>query len=526
MRRTSTERYLTLGMALTADKATMERRVRGVFARKNSPRSIKALALLLCVVLGVGCFTTACKTGTAPIVSDGDATSGNAALVSGGNATSGNAETEAARTYTKEDAMEWQAQELEWARTFVVPRVTNIYADERGDWQIDENAGSEAQTAAVESFLKTANAIFTTNYTAIDMATTYYTDETGFRGDVWRFDSTDGVLSGAIEAGTLDFISADCVRTPLDTAHASIADAEGFDEVENTFDCSDAAERVAGILGGMASDIELRGGSIGSIITGWNVQQDVMFVLGDGRYCQIGVYGDEDLTTYAVGVYPDADCADEDVFWRADLQYTENVSVRLNPQDFRKGEPGADDMPVEEAYAFYYSLVNAAGGTGGQNAEIKEPNATFYVDYSGARENYWHIEGEHVKFDLTSHTKHMLNMEAYEKLGYNMDLMQISYDDMGGQEYMDATKVLFAALYGEDNITDVMVNAVYDGHYCTVDVVMSDDTSYEIMYGDGLIVNAQFFASLDDVGWGTDPNWKADWIYVNSETGETFHMDW
>jgi hypothetical protein len=513
MRRTETEKYLTLGMALTADKKTMERRVRGVFARKSSARTAKILALTLCAALAVGCFTTACKAGTAPIAS-------------AGNATSGNAETEATRTYTKEDAMESQAQALEWARAYVAPRITNLFEEERGDWRIDEEIDPDQKTTAAEAFLAIANPIFATSYTADDMAAIFYIDETGFRGELWRFDSTDGVLSGAVEAGTLNFISADCAITPLDTAHASIAGAEGWDDVDNTFDCSDAAKRVAGILGGAASEIELRGGSTGYVMTGWSVQRDVMFVLGDGRYCQIGVYGDEDLTTYAVGVYPDADCADEDVFWRADLEHTEDVSVLLNPQDFRKGEPGADDMPVEEAYAFYYSFVNAAGSLGGHNDEPKEPNATFYVDYSGARENYWHIEGEFVTFDFTCQTKHMLNMEANQKLGNKMELMQISYDDMGGDEYVDATQALFATLYGEENIVKTIVNAVYDYHYCTVDVIMSDDTSYEVMYEDGLIVNAQFFAALDDGGWGTDPNWKADWIYVNTETGETFHMDW
>jgi hypothetical protein len=39
----------------------MEQRVRGVFARKNSARPAKVLALALCVALGVGCFTTACQ---------------------------------------------------------------------------------------------------------------------------------------------------------------------------------------------------------------------------------------------------------------------------------------------------------------------------------------------------------------------------------------------------------------------------------------------------------------------------------
>jgi len=61
MRRTSTEKYLTLGMALTGDKKTMERRVRGVFGRKSSARAARILALALCIALGLGCFTTACQ---------------------------------------------------------------------------------------------------------------------------------------------------------------------------------------------------------------------------------------------------------------------------------------------------------------------------------------------------------------------------------------------------------------------------------------------------------------------------------
>lgn len=61
MKEFSTESFLTLGMALTADKATMEQRVRGIFARRNSARTAKISALALCIALGVGCFTTACR---------------------------------------------------------------------------------------------------------------------------------------------------------------------------------------------------------------------------------------------------------------------------------------------------------------------------------------------------------------------------------------------------------------------------------------------------------------------------------
>jgi hypothetical protein len=89
---------------------------------------------------------------------------------------------------------------------------------------------------------------------------------------------------------------------------------------------------------------------------------------------------------------------------------------------------------------------------------------------------------------------------------------------MGGQDYIDATRALFTALFGEGSVKDVMVNAVYDYHYCTVDPVMADGTAYEIMFQDGLIVEATFFSSQEKSGFGTDPNWAADWIYKNNET--------
>ena len=47
MKQRSTDQLLTLGMALTTDRRTMERRVRGVFARKRSAKGVLALSALL-----------------------------------------------------------------------------------------------------------------------------------------------------------------------------------------------------------------------------------------------------------------------------------------------------------------------------------------------------------------------------------------------------------------------------------------------------------------------------------------------
>ncbi len=237
------------------------------------------------------------------------------------------------------------------------------------------------------------------------------------------------------------------------------------------------------------------------------------------------IYGEQNLTVSSIGVYPDSTCADEDVYWRADLIWAEDVITVAAPQDFRKGEPGANDMPVEQAYDLYYKLVAAAGPLESPiTGQPKEPNATFYIDYSGARENYWHIEGKYARFDLTSQTGHMLNLEANSKLGSSMGLMAIDYDHMGGQEYIDATRALFTAMFGEDSVKDVLVNAVYDYHYCT-SIPSWRTEPLRNHVPDGLIVEATFFSPRRKAIWH-DPNWAADWIYKNNETGETFHMEW
>lgn len=541
----STDRLLTLGMALYADQKTMERRVRGVFARKKSAKPAKLLALILCLALAAGCFTTACQPGTQPVSSGNTAVSGgNAALVSGGNASSGNASSgDAAASsvsaagmtpeQTKAQTMEWHQDELKQARTFVAPPVRDIYRDQLGDWRADEdkNAAPAEAASAAEAFLVIANQVFNTSYTAADMTATYYTDASGFRSDVYRLDSKDGVLSGAVDAKTFAFISANCGLEPADTAHQSLLDAGeklDTDFGDNLLDCTDAVERLSAIFDGDASAAVKQGASYGdNKLAGWNMQVTETFPLKDGKFCRAMLFGDEDLTVSSIGVYPDATCADEDVYWRADLIWAEGVITLASPQDFRKGEPGTDDMPVEQAYDLYYKLVAAAGPLESPIiGQPKEPNATFYVDYSGARENYWHIEGAYARFDLTSKTGHMLNLEANGKLGTSMGLMEIDYDHMGGQEYIDATRALFTALFGKDSVKDVLMNAVYDYHYCTVDPVMADGTAYEIMFQDGLIVEATFFSTQEKSGFGTDPDWAADWIYKNNETGETFHMEW
>jgi len=201
---------------------------------------------------------------------------------------------------------------LKKARIFPAPRMEGIVFTERGTWLVKTDSDDAARLTATNRFLETANAIFSKYYTPNDLKTTYYIDQTGYRADVWRFDSTDGVLSGALEAKSLAFLSADCYNEPGDALHASLGDPAKFSKTFDywsTLDPTSAAARIAGILGGSVHDVKDNGGSGRNNATaGWMIQAELQFQLGDGRYCAARMYADEALIILGLarrGIDPD-----------------------------------------------------------------------------------------------------------------------------------------------------------------------------------------------------------------------------
>ena len=557
MKTHSTDQLLTLGMALTSDRRSMERRVRGVFARKRSAKSALALSLVLAFTLGFAAFTTACQPGQPlstdgnAVVSGGDAVvSGGDVVTSGGNAVATDTSVSADEDFSKAEAMQVLTDTLGRARELIVPRMESIAPTERGDWQLQQNPDANQMNEAAASFLKVANSVFDKAYTPEDLTAKYYIDNTGFRADVWRFDSKDGVLAGAVEAKTLTFLSADCINEPADALHSSVT--------KDKVDATATIERIAKLLGGKVGAIEWRGGfSRAGATNGWMIKRDVLFPLGDGRFCAVSLFADENLTPTTVCVFPDQDCGNESVYWRADLDWTEGATSLLYPKDFKVGTPGADDMTQQDAIAFFQKLVETAGLSEQAASEpVQEPTATFYVDHSGARENYWQIDGNNITLELTSKTGRMLSLTADSRLGSKLGLGDIPYEKMGGKEYSDATEKLFVALFGKEAIKEIQDNAVYDDHYCTMDPMMADGTQYEIMFNDGMIVEVASFYKIDPNTWpsipewlkeyakvdnatgeitipgfenGTwkiVPDWLADWVYKNNETGEVYAKEW
>jgi len=561
MVRWNTDQLLTLGMALTTDRRAMERRVRGVFARKKSAKGIVALSLVLALALGFGAFTTACQPGQ-PIASGSDAlVSVGDVLVSDGDALASGGDATEPEEYTKEKALDWLEFSLNEARKFPAPRMEEIIFTERGTWEVQQKVDASQQGIAINRFLEIANAIFEKSYTQEDMVTTYYIDQSGFRSDLWRFDSKDGVLSGALDANNLALISADCLNEPLDQVHESIAKENSYGDnylfFEN-LDASSAAVRIAGILGGVATDIRNYGGSgRNGNIQGWMIRQTVLFAFGDGRYCAVNVFGDENLTPTSVCIYPDFDCAEDSVFWRADIESDPDVIEFFSPQDFREGEPTDEDMSRGEAIAFFDKLVEVAGSTYVASGEKPpEPTTEFYVDFSGTRENYWHIEGSGIILELTSKTGRMLSLSSDGSLGTKLGLSNIPSKELREQDFQEATEALYTALFGKDTIESSSLCYKSGIHEYMIDIFMKDGTLHEVKYNNGMIVNAGSFFKIDPNTWesipewlgkwthvyertgevsitgfenGSEkivPKWIADWVYLNKETGEVFVSEW
>ena len=523
----TTDQLLTLGMALTTDKKTMERRVRGVFARKTSAKSVIALSLVLALALGFAAFTTACQPGQ-PTVSDSTAqlASGGNALASGGDAAViATDATEPEEEYTKEKAMEWLGFMLDQARKFPAPRMEGIVFTERGKWSILENTDDATRLAAANRFLETANAIFSTKYVSSDLMAMYYTDQTGHRADVWRFDSKDGNLSGALEAKSLAFLSADCLSEPADALHPSLADPAKYSQTYDywsTLDPTAAADRIANIFGGTAHDVKDNGGSgWGNETAGWMIQPRALFQLDDGRYCAISIFADEALTPTTVCVYPDSDCAEESVFWRADIEQNSNIVRQLYPEDFREGEPTVQDMTRGEAIAFFYKFFEMAGSEDFAVGEHPpEPIATFYVDYSGARENYWHLEGSGVTLELASRTGRLLYLTTNGKVGNNLGLDDIPGAKMGEKEYQDATTALYTELFGENAVESVSICNKDNNLTCTMDLYLTDGTLHEVTYIKGRITADAVSFRLDPSTWPSVPAWLEKWASEDKTTGK------
>ena len=504
MKTHSTDQLLTLGMALTSDRRSMERRVRGVFARKRSAKSALALSLVLALTLGFAAFTTACQRGKKAsdtwIMQQPEQLS---------------PEDEALRA----EALKQRDEELAVSGAFLAPRFTAREPKENGRWQKRAGADAAEALAAKSTFLSYANAIFDAGYVEEDVSAVYYRDETGVRADLWRIDSKDGALCGALNADTLRLISAQCNTIPLKALHASVADGRTYDEANklSLVDTSETVSKVASALGVTADEKNyssfqrtLQAGY------GWGVVDACGFYMDDGTFCLVQLFADARLTPYSVAIYPNADCLSSNVYWPADRTGASQSVAFQSQIDFRVGEPGKDDMQLSRAKELFSAFLTAAG----EDAKAAELVATFYVDYSGTRENYWNLRAGSVRANIASKSGKMFSVSARDGIGQSLQLPAVSFEDDVEARYVSETTRMLESVLGKGAIIKAEFESISDETNATVTCETADGARYVVFYYDRALGTIGYYRLI-----GSDPavvceNWNANYQFINVKTGE------
>ena len=227
---------------------------------------------------------------------------------------------------------------------------------------------------------------------------------------------------------------------------------------------------------------------------------------------------------------------EESVCFLADITMNPTVVHLVSEECFTRGDLNAvakGDMTPAEVEAMYSRFLTAALG---QRFDPNDPTKeigyqlapgqlVYYLDDTGYRENYYHIQDTFVIMDIAAKSGYIVRADCsklYNQQDPALDLRSIDYDHMGGEEYIQYVKYIAAQTWGRENVKDVDVNAVYDGNYCTIDPYMTDGRWYEFFFEGGMLTEIQHFATERSDVCG----WAADSLYVNTITGEEFYQEW
>lgn len=403
------------------------------------------------------------------------------------------------------DAIRQLVSIKEMRRGYIIPSLGSVVVNQADTWQsIQPPNLAELREQAFLKTAELAKALFDYELTDKAVSFDYYTDTSKHRPDFVRITTSDDTVTCTLSAGTLDLIEIDYFFIPASEQTRDISDSQSISEGDRQ-----QAGTIAALFDSTVAEIAPTGGMGGKEL--W--AQTYALKLANGKLVQFAVMNG---TVYAVGVYPSEASMQESVYFDADVQIDSSLVRPASERDFRKGEPGADDMGLEEAQGIYGQFFALAGGDG----QYDKPKATFYLDHSGKRENYWHMEGKKLTMDLSSKSKWIVSLTCDDLWNPAYDLTGIPYDSMGGKEYAAYVGNIMGGIYGAD-LENVEVNAVYDYHYCTEYARMADGTVCEFFFKDGKLQEVFFYT--DEECWRAGQRgWRADHEYVNAASGETF----
>lgn len=392
----------------------------------------------------------------------------------------------------------------EFRRDYVIPAIDTVYIVDAKTWKQAEPEDSDSvKAAAYDKCAQIAKGLFNYEMNS-DYSISHYTDNSKHRADFIQIKTNDDALVCTLTADELELINIDYYFIPKGAPINIDTMGEYFPaEVMQT------ADFIAAMFGAKVSDVRFAGGGGYPELT----RTIYSIITDNGMFIDFAVTNGE---LAAVSVYPSEASMQECVYFDADVQRDPSLVQMASPQDFKEGEPGEGDMTRDEAQSFYISFLNNANGIANYDA----PVMTFYIDNSGKRENYWHMEGNLLTMDIASKSKWILSMKCGKLWNPEFDLTGIEYASMGGREYETYLGHLMSSLYG-DGFLLAGVNAVGDGHYCTEDAWMTDGTVYEFSFEDGKLTEAYYFFN-DEYFRYCLGGWQADNLYINSSSGEEF----
>lgn len=404
-------------------------------------------------------------------------------------------------------------EDVQMRRRYVIPiRTIQSIPDNRFLWT-EEKPDAEQVTAAREAAERYCGILFKktffelTNTAAADARVQLFQDTTDDRDDFLRVTDYEESLIMILRASDTELICMDLLTYP---------EGRSTDrEKENIV--------LAQELGYAAKPLQRVEGSPYPAV----YHEIVYEYRTEGEECLTFSYIGDKL--WQAAVYPSENAMFECEYFLADLQM--DLSDPVYPKRFVPAEP--DERAVSRD-VIIDALVRLTEDLSGIKTDADDLKATFCRDESGAREDCWRILGGGFDVVVSAYSRNVITCKCNIPC---RSILNIPYRNMGGEEYEAVTakiaEDLIAALGTYDDahgrtLKRISVNAVADGHFCTMDIELTDGTAYECYFYDGVLKEMWYYAD-DSMFYIGHTGWVADAVYTNKTTGKQYipdYRDW
>jgi len=396
---------------------------------------------------------------------------------------------------------------------YIIP-IRSMYAPEENRflWE-SETPDVETAAAAREAAEQLTQTLFgvsyenLTGYAVSDASVVRFSDRDGDRDTILRVQDPEGAYIISLREADQTLICADLLTYP---------EYEGsYREKENI--------ALAEKLGYAAKPYRQGSGTTHEVVYQYKTDTDI---------CLTFAYIGDKL--WQVAVFPSEQAMFESEYFLADVQY--DYSTPAFPERFVKADPPKGQGVMTDGKLFA-ALSRLYKNLSGEELDTRNIKATFYKDESGAREDCWKLEGGGFSITVSAYSHNVISFSGTIPC---KELQNLPYNEWPENEkFRTATEMIgrywitSLGTFGGDNhgknVKKIMPNAVADGHVCTMDIVLEDDTWYECYFYDGVLKEIWYYANEQMFEVGNTTGWVANTVYVNAATGKNFipdYRDW